>query len=477
MSLKSKVVSAAKWSALAEIASKGITPIVFIILAWLLKPKEFGLVAIATMFISFSQIFWDAGLSKALIQRQGEVEKTANIVFWTNMVLGVVIYGLLFLSAGFIAHLFKEPLAETVIKVQGLQIILASLFSVQTALLQKELNFKKLFYVRLLTSVLPGFASIPFALWGFGYWALVVGSLVGAFGQLVILWSISLWRPQLEYDTQIAKQLFKFGFWVTGEGLLMWLIVWLDAMIVGTYMGSENLGLYRTGNTFVVLIFGLLLSPLLPVLFSSFSQMQHDKNRLTAAILKSTKAVTLVAFPIGVGLFIVSDLLETFIFGDKWLGIGTVIGWMGLMHGISWIVGVNSDAYRAIGRADLSTKIMLLCLLYYIPTYLIAVQYNLEVFLIVRFLVACAAIPIHFFIADKYLGLKWHVVLKELSWIIAAVILMGLLGYTFSANLIGMDEWQRLLFVVPLAVVLYLIFLFKEWGFLHELINTTLNKK
>ena len=196
MSLKTKVVSAAKWSAFAEIASKGITPIIFIVLAWILTPKDFGLVAIATMVISFSQIFWDAGLSKALIQRQGDVEKTANIVFWTNMILGIVIYGLLFLSASFIAHLFKEPLAEAVIKVQGLQIILASLFSVQTALFQKELNFKKLFYVRLLTSVLPGFASIPFALWGFGYWALVVGSLVGAFGQLILLWLISSWRPR-----------------------------------------------------------------------------------------------------------------------------------------------------------------------------------------------------------------------------------------------------------------------------------------
>jgi len=477
MSLKSSIATAAKWSILAELASKGLTPIIFVVLAWLLTPKDFGLIAIATMIISFAQIFWDAGLSKALIQRQKDIEKTANIVFWTNAILGILIYVLLLLSAGFIAHLFNEPLAEDVIKIQGIQIILASLCSVQTALFKKDLNFKPLFYVRLLTTVLPGLASIPLAWGGLGYWALVVGTLVGALGQLILLWLINPWRPKLEYDKWIARQLISFSLWVTGEGFLSWGIMWLDALIIGAYLGTEDLGLYRTGNAFVLIVFSLLLSPLLPVLFSSFSRLQDDRPRMLLAVRKSIRAVSIISIPTGIGFFITGGLLEEIIFEDKWSGIGAVIGWMGLMHGISWLVGVNSEAYRSIGRADLSTKIMMISLLFYLPTFLIAAQYSLEVFLIARFVVAIVAIPIHIVVSNIYLNLRWTVIVGELKWIILSGVLVGLVGYGLSSYLNELEELQAFLILVPIGLISYLLFMFKEWNFFREMVSTVFIKK
>ena len=460
MSLKTKVVSAAKWSAFAEIASKGITPIIFIVLAWILTPKDFGLVAIATMVISFSQIFWDAGLSKALIQRQGDVEKTANIVFWTNMVLGVVIYGLLFLSAGFIAHLFKEPLAEAVIKVQGLQIILASLFSIQTALFQKELNFKKLFYVRLLTSVLPGFASIPFALWGFGYWALVVGSLVGAFGQLILLWLISSWRPQLKYDTQIAKQLFRFGLWVTGEGLLGWVFVWGDALIVGAYLGTEDLGLYRTGITFVLMFYTVIFTPLSPVLFSALSRLQNDREKLNSVISKVTLISILVSIPLGVGLFSLRELIEMVIFGEKWMGIAVVIGVFALLNALTWIVGFHPEGYRAIGLPDINTKIMLFGLCYYLPVYLMAIPYGLTTFLWARLACIFLTFTLRLYIAYRLFSLPIFRLFGKMSGMILYSIVVYFVMHMTHTNLQHSvsNGLVLLIFEVLIGMGLYLLY-------------------
>jgi O-antigen/teichoic acid export membrane protein len=477
MSLKTKVVSAAKWSAFAEIASKGITPIIFIVLAWILTPKDFGLVAIATMVISFSQIFWDAGLSKALIQRQGDVEKTANIVFWTNMILGIVIYGLLFLSASFIAHLFKEPLAEAVIKVQGLQIILASLCSVQTALFQKELNFKKLFYVRLLTSVLPGFASIPFALWGYGYWALVMGSLVGAFGQVILLWWINPWRPQFEYDFGLMKALFPFGLWVSGSALLGWCFLWVDSLIVGIYLDVQQLGLYRTGNTLVMMVFGIVLSPILPILFSMFSRMQDNIERLKNALLKSTKIIIIVAFPISMGLFIGSELVSSIIFSDKWQGVDQVIEMMALVHGLAWLVGANGEAYKGIGKPDIETKIMSLSIFFHLTLYLIIIKYGLAAFLFGRLMSVFFGLLIHLFFLKKYLYIGYKKIFNISKFVLFSVVIMYL-----SANFVKQMLFENEFIVFVMSLILgfssYLILIFiLEKKFIKEIFYVTVLRR
>ena len=127
MSLRADIISASKWSILAEVVTKAITPVVFLILASILSPADFGVVAVPTIIISFSQVFWDAGLSKALIQRQDHPEESANVVFWTNAFLGIIVYLIFFWCAGFIAEWFNDPRVKLVVQIQGIQIVITSL--------------------------------------------------------------------------------------------------------------------------------------------------------------------------------------------------------------------------------------------------------------------------------------------------------------------------------------------------------------
>jgi PST family polysaccharide transporter len=190
-------VHAVKWSFLAELVSKAITLIVFIVLARLLTPEDFGVMSAALMVIAFSQILWEAGMGKALIQRQTDIEDAANVAFWINLGLGVLIAGLLFWGAQPIAlTFFQDARVTPVLQIMTLQVLLGALSSVQTALLQKEMDFKKLFWVRMATVALPGFASIPLAWGGMGYWALVAGTLTGQAVQVMMLWRMSEWRPR-----------------------------------------------------------------------------------------------------------------------------------------------------------------------------------------------------------------------------------------------------------------------------------------
>jgi len=408
-----KAVASLKWSALMEIVSRTASPIIFVVLARLLTPADFGIIATAMITISFSQMFWDAGLSKALIQNREAPEEAAHVVFWANVVLGAAIYGILYLSAPAVALFFNSPASGPVLRVLGIQIIIASFSSVQQALFVRGLDFRSLFWIKLFTAFIPGLFSIPMAIFGYGVWALVAGSLAGQTLNLWLLWQRSTWRPRLKFNAQLAQKLFHFGFWVLMESFGAWLIVWGDNLIVGRFLGIHELGVYRTGWLIVTLLFGLVLNPFLPVLYPTFSQLQDDLPSLTNAFHRVNRVVIALALPMGTGLLLVGPEMAAFLFGQKWQGLGFVLGVLGVMNGMAWLVGINAELYRAMGRPDVNTKLMYAQLLYYLPAFYIAAQSDLETFTITRMAVALIAIPIHIYLCIKMLHILPNYLWRE----------------------------------------------------------------
>lgn len=393
---------ALKWSFLSEMASKAIQPLVFVVLARLLTPADYGVVAAATMVISFSQIFWDAGMGKAIIQYQGERTAAANVAFWINNLLGLLVAGVLVTISGIVSEkVFHDPRVAPVLQIMALQVVLSALVSVQTALLQKDLQFCHLFWVRLVTVTIPGVISIPLAYHGFGYWALVFGTLAGQAVQTAILWKMCSWKPAFTFDWEISKKLARFGGWVAITGLMAWFYIWADSLIVGMYLGSIELGLYRTGNAFVMMLYGFAFGPLLPVFYSYFAKMQSDRERLKEILAKVLRTISLVSIPLAVLLYVSAKLVADSLFGENWPGIGPVIGILALAQGFAWLVGMNGEVYRVIGRPNLETWTMALCLVFYIPAYLFAAQISFEAFLWTRFAVVFPALVIHWLILWK----------------------------------------------------------------------------
>jgi PST family polysaccharide transporter len=429
MSLKQKAINAFKWSALGEIASRTIGPLVFIVLARLLVPEDFGVAAAATVLISFSQVFSDAGLAKALIQRQDRVEESANIVFWLNLGISIAVVAILLVGAPLIAWFFKDERIAPVIRVLSLQILFMAFSTVHTALLKKNLNFKPLFWVRLATTTIPGLASIPLAIYGMGYWALVAGTLIGQAVQSAVLWMCNPWRPRWDFDPDLARKLISFGKWAMLSSVLGWFYLWMDAIFVGHYLGSHDMGLYRTGNTFVTMIFGLIFSPLLPVLYSFFSIAQLNQQKLREALIAVTHAITLIALPLGFGLFALGDLAADVFFGKQWQGVGHVIGIMALMHAFSWIVGANGEVYRSIGKPHIETWVNGSMLLLYFTGYLISVRFGLQSFLHTRLGLALFATAAH-------IGVAWFVLRVPISaWFHAGILISSVAAATVVTQL------------------------------------------
>lgn len=406
------VLNALKWSFLSEVASKAIQPIIFIVLARLLAPEDFGVMTAAVMVIAFTQFFWEAGMGQALIQRQTDIDKTANIAFWINVSLGLLITAILFLFAKSIAQtFFRDDRVTLVLQVMTLQILLGSLSSVHTALLQKQMGFKKLFWVRFATISLPGIASIPLALHGFGHWALVAGTLVGQMAQTLLLWKISKWRPRLMFDIKHAREVGKFGVWVCITGFLTWFYQWADALIVGMYLGSHDLGLYKTGNQFVQLIFTLFFSPAMPVLYSWL--VKKNKTELSRELTNIVTIIALISIPLSIAIYAFAGIIGLFFFGKNWGGVDTVIAVMALSHGISYIFIANGEAYRAAGKPHYETAPMALGLLIFLPVYIYFITYGLETFLYARLtIVILFGVVIHAFLAWKNFNISPVVFIK-----------------------------------------------------------------
>lgn len=427
---ESKILPALKWSVLSELSVKAITPLTFIILAGILTPEDYGIASIALMIISFSQIFWDAGLEKSLIQTKDNIEHAANIVFWTNIALSIGIYIIIFSASEYLAAAFKDTRITQVIQIQSIQIIFLSLCSVQTGLCKRNLNFKTLFWVKLATTLTPCIISIPLALIGFKYWAFVWGYVFGSAAQTIILWTLSDWRPKLYYDFNIAKKMMSFGKWIVGEAFLEWCLIYFDLIIIGFFLTSHDLGLYNFGNKIVGMIFTLIVAPLLPVLYSYLSREQDNFAKIKDITAKSNKIILSLVIPASIIFIALSDTIANIFLGDKWTGISEVIMVFGIRTIISYLIMGNSEAYRAMGRPDLNTKIFIICLLIYLPLCCTAAPYGLKIFIYARLFMIIIGMFIKFYFSEKFLGIKLSNYIYSIKWqILAGLAMFGSIMY------------------------------------------------
>ena len=408
------VKRALKWSFLSELASKAIQPLVFIVLARLLTPEDFGVMTAAIMVVAFSQIFWEAGMGKALIQRQTDIEEATNAAFCINIVLGTAIASLLYLFSQLIAQaLFQDERVTAVLKVMTLQILFGALSSVHTAQLQKEMNFRKLFWVRFTTVSLPGFASLPLAWNGMGYWALVAGVLTGQIAQTIMLWQLSPWRPSFKVNFKVTKEIGRFGAWVGLTGLLSWFYLWADALVVSYFLGGRNLGLYRIAQQFSDLLYLLLFSPLLPVAYSHFSRISDDFKRVQQITNSAIVLITWVALPLALFIFVFSQNIESALFGEKWIGLGTVMAYLSLRQGFAWITSLNGEIYRAMGKPQLETIVLLVSLLVYVPVYIITAQSDLVAFAQGRLVLVILSMVGHMWLLSKIMRISLRSIYKK----------------------------------------------------------------
>ena len=429
-----KVGSALKWSTITEIASKLISPITNMVLARLLAPEAFGLVATVTMVVTFAEVFTDAGFQKYIVQHEfkdeGDLNKSTNVAFWTNFFFSVLFFIVIAIFSSPIATLVGSPGASMAIIVASITIPLVSFSSIQTARYRRSFDFKSLFTVRMVTSAIPLVVTIPLALILKNYWALIIGTLLREVANAVILTVRSKWKPTFTYSYEKLKNMLSFSLWSMFEQISIWLTANLDIFIVGRMLNEYYLGLYKTSKITVSAYMGIITAATTPVLFSALSRCQSNEPEFRATFFKFQRLVGILVMPMGGGLFLYSDLATNILLGSQWAEASEFLGLWALTSSLTIIFGhYNGEVYRSKGKPKLSLLAQSIHLVFLVAVLLIVSPLGFRALYIGRSLLRFQLIITGLIIL--WIGFKistWSII-KNVYPTVVSAILMGFFGY------------------------------------------------
>lgn len=406
---RQRLVHAFRWSLFTEIVAKLLSPITNMVLARILAPEAFGAVATVTMIVSFADMFTDAGFQKYLVQHEFETEdelaSNATVAFWTNLSVSVVLWLLLFAFSETLASAVGSPGLGLVISVASAQLICTAFSSIHMAMCRRRLNFRRLFFVRVVSACVPLFVTIPLAFLGMGYWSLVLGTMIMQLSNALLLSLRSSWRPTLHYSVAELKGMLSFSIWSLVEAVSIWLTAWIDAFIIGTHLNQMHLGLYKTSVVMVNSIMALVAYSIMPVLFSALSRLQHDHVMFMRMYFRVQRIVALLVLPMGLALYVFRDLATSVLLGSQWSEASGVVGTWSLTSSILIVLGYfSSEVYRAKGRPQLSVLAQILHLVVLIPTCLVAVGYGFWPLVYARSWVRMQAVLVDLLILKRAFG-------------------------------------------------------------------------
>lgn len=316
--LKQKATNAFLWDMLGLFAKQGVAFIVSIFLARLLLPAEFGLVAMALVFISISQIFADFGLASALIQNKDNTSLTYSSVFYFNIVVGILLFVLFWFIAPFIGEFYNNEQIGLLVRLLSLNFIVSSFNQVQQTILRKNIEFKKIAVRAAFAQVLSGVVSIFLAYRGWGVYALVVQNLLGSFLGTIFLWQIAEWKPRLEFSWGEVKKLSGFSVYVFLSYVTGRLVNQLDTLIVGKVFSANTLGLYSRAASLNSLVTTFSSTSISKVGFSLLSQLQDDKEKFVNAYYRMLEMVAFMSFCLSGALVFAGGDIITVLFGANW---------------------------------------------------------------------------------------------------------------------------------------------------------------
>jgi O-antigen/teichoic acid export membrane protein len=357
--LTDKVVRGSFWILSLRVSNKLLGLARIAILSKLLLPEDFGVVGIAAIAISLVETFTQSGLATALIKKDGEVRSYFDTLWTVSLVRSAFIFGVLFLAAPAVAAFFEVPDAKDIIRVFGISVLIAGCRNPAVIHFQKKLQFSKQYLYEFTVTLVNLMVSVAAAFLLRNAWALVLGGMAGAFARLVMSYWLEPYHPRLQIHKEKLLELFGFGKWIYGTGILYFLIHQGDDLFLGKIYGVAALGLYQMAFTISQLVTTELSQVVSHVTFPALSKIQAQRERLANAYGKVLHLVALLAFPLAGLIFALADELTLVVLSDRWLPIVPmleILVWAGLLRALK---GCTEPLFNAIGRPDVHTKFQL----------------------------------------------------------------------------------------------------------------------
>lgn len=395
------------WSSIGQIGTQVISFGFGIILARLLLPSEFGLLAMVLVFTGLADIFKDLGFGAAIIQKKEVSEDDLSTSFWLNVIVGVFLFSIFYFTSELIASFYDNPLMANITKVVAANFIISAISATHQSIVIRTLDFKLRAQFNLVSVLGSSIIGVYLAINDYGVWSLII-SLMGRNILLTVLYWLNVtWKPKFIFNKKSFSNLFKFGSVATLNSFLGYLSKNADNLLIGKLLGDYSLGLYSRA-------YGLMLLPIRNIsdgfktaMFPTLSKIQDNKVEVKRLYLKSIKLVAFVSFPMMFGMSALCEPLVLFLYGENWMDMVPVLKLLSLLGALSSLMTFNGTIFYSLGRPEIETKI---------------------------YLITTPILLLGFFIGIEFgglIGLAWALIIVELAFSFYKVSFMkSLLGLT-----------------------------------------------
>ncbi|MBE9490604.1 MAG: MOP flippase family protein, partial [Bacteroidetes bacterium] len=475
--LKNDAVKGIKWASASQLGRQVIQYTTTIILAALLTPSDFGLMAMAIVVVGFLEIFKDLGTAAAIIQNQNLSEESLSSIFWVNVGFGALVAVIVFLAAPLGAEFYNNSKVEDILKVLSISFIWSSFGIVQKKLLEKELKFDLLAKIELIGVAIGAVVGITLALLEFGVWSLVFQSLSIAVITTSLLWIINSWRPTIFFSYPKIKPIISYSLNLLGYNVFNYFVRNTDYLLIGKYLGERELGHYYLAYKIMLYPLQNISLVVSRVLFPIYSKIQNDNERFRKIYSKVANAISFLTFPLMIGVFALSDLFAVTFFNNKWdtallTILLMILAPVGLIQSIATTTG---SIYQAKGKTNWMFRWGVISGIIYVTGFFIGLNWGV-IGVAVSYLISSIILLYHVFaIPFKLIGLKFSeftisfkesllisailfFVLLVLKFILvnilvsellfAILIIVGLIVYAFSMKILGANKFKELISLI-----------------------------
>ncbi|OAB25999.1 Membrane protein involved in the export of O-antigen and teichoic acid [Flavobacterium fryxellicola] len=465
MSLKKQALSGVFWSSLQLFGTQGVSFVISVILARLLMPSEFGLIAMLSIFMGLGTVLINGGLTQSLIRTQDPDEEDFATVFYFNLVGSILIYIIVFVCAPLIANFYKQELLVLIVRVYAIIFIINAFGAIQLTRLNKMMDFKTQLKISIPSIVLSGLTGISLAYIGFGVWSLVWSSIVQALAGTIQLWYWANWKPLWVFSKEKFNHHFQFGIKLMFSGVLDVIFTNAYTIVIGKFFIPAQVGFYNRADTLQMLPVGTLSSVVTKVTYPLFSSIQNDDVRLKSVYKRIMQMVIFLVAPTLILMAVLAEPLFRFLFTERWLPAVPYFQIL-CVNGILYpIHSYNLQILTVKGRSDLFLRLEVIKKIIVVMVLLVSFQYGIYGLLYGSVLTSVLAFFINTHYSGKFLNYTGWEQTKDILPIIFVSVLVG--GLVLVSDLVLKNyyfiDFFRLALGSFLGIVLYITsaYLFK----------------
>ncbi len=448
------------WKMVETLLSRGVSTIISIVLARLLLPYDYGIVAITGIFILFSGIVIQGGLSTSLVRKKEIDNLDYSVALYFSLFLAAVLYGIFYFASPFIADYYNEPLLVSVLRVQLIDLFFYSFAIVQNTIVVREFRFKELCFVSFLSNLIGGVIGVIMAYLGYGVWSLVIYTLAKDFLGSFIMFIKVKWKPTFAFSFSRLKSIFKVSSWIFLGTVLDFISNNTYNTVFGKRYTKDELAYITKGAQLPELVclhtFGALSSVLLPTL----SEHQDYPEKLKQILRKMVSITSFIIFPMMAGMAVVGRSLIAFIFTEKWLPCVPILWATCLTFSINVFRSLNMQLIYASGDSKKGFHIETLRCVLLIASVSIGIfvlDYNIYMVAFNTSLITVIVVIVTQVFCKKITGYSFHEWIKDLFPATVLTVVMCIITYLLGVILVQSNYVMVLILQIVTGVIIYIV--------------------